>query len=249
LERRCIAKTYLLSLIFEKHLSSPLRPLLRPPGSTSYTQHTYIILPQFLWILTTYPNLQYFLYDPASSSRQHQATVASSMAEHGVVTAHDWIRGISFSVLASIIGGASKLSIRKSCECWRRRFARKYYVLHISCGRALAENFRQYLSHRFSTVYYQHSKGLLMLGENWTFIVVAQAKRMDIAIKTMIPSIQASRTKRTNFLPWRLIALLLRQYSQINIRHYYHAVPTASTTARSPRCRRSKRRGSYTSRE
>lgn len=191
----------------------------------------------------------YFLYDPASSSRQHQATVASSMAEHGVVTAHDWIRGISFSVLASIIGGASKLSIRKSCECWRRRFARKYYVLHISCGRALAENFRQYLSHRFSTVYYQHSQGLLMLGENWTFIVVAQAKRMDIAIKTMTPTIQASRTKRTNLLPWRLIALLLRQYSQINIRHYYHAVPTASTTARSPRCRRSKRRGPYTSRE
>lgn len=31
-----------------------------------------------------------------------------------VVTAYDWIRGVSFSVAASIIGGASKLSIRKS---------------------------------------------------------------------------------------------------------------------------------------
>jgi hypothetical protein len=36
------------------------------------------------------------------------------MAEQHVVTAHDWIRGIFFSVLASLIGGASKLSIRKS---------------------------------------------------------------------------------------------------------------------------------------
>mmetsp|Transcript_39995 Transcript_39995/g.73211 ORF Transcript_39995/g.73211 Transcript_39995/m.73211 type:complete len:449 (+) Transcript_39995:225-1571(+) len=34
--------------------------------------------------------------------------------EDAVVTAHDWIRGITFSILASIIGGASKLSIRKS---------------------------------------------------------------------------------------------------------------------------------------
>lgn len=37
-----------------------------------------------------------------------------SMAEQHVVTAHDWVRGIFFSVLASLIGGASKLSIRKS---------------------------------------------------------------------------------------------------------------------------------------
>ena len=36
------------------------------------------------------------------------------MAEQHVVTAHDWVRGIIFSVLASLIGGASKLSIRKS---------------------------------------------------------------------------------------------------------------------------------------
>lgn len=36
------------------------------------------------------------------------------MAEQHVVTAHDWVRGIFFSVLASLIGGASKLSIRKS---------------------------------------------------------------------------------------------------------------------------------------
>jgi hypothetical protein len=36
------------------------------------------------------------------------------MAEQHDVTAHDWVRGIFFSVLASLIGAASKLSIRKS---------------------------------------------------------------------------------------------------------------------------------------
>jgi len=34
--------------------------------------------------------------------------------EEAVVSPHDWVLGIAFSVLASIIGGASKLSIRKS---------------------------------------------------------------------------------------------------------------------------------------
>jgi len=38
----------------------------------------------------------------------------STGGDASVVTAHDWILGIAFSILASIIGGASKLSIRKS---------------------------------------------------------------------------------------------------------------------------------------
>ncbi|KAL3777573.1 hypothetical protein ACHAW5_007104 [Stephanodiscus triporus] len=44
-------------------------------------------------------------------------------AEHAAVTTHDWIRGISLSVLASVIGGASKLSIRKSWIIDARRKA------------------------------------------------------------------------------------------------------------------------------
>lgn len=39
-----------------------------------------------------------------------------SSAEEAVVSAHGWILGITYSILASIVGGASKLSIRKSCE-------------------------------------------------------------------------------------------------------------------------------------
>ncbi|KAL7532405.1 hypothetical protein ACHAWF_005668 [Thalassiosira exigua] len=35
------------------------------------------------------------------------------------VTAHDWVLGIAFSILASVIGGASKLSIRKSFRAFR----------------------------------------------------------------------------------------------------------------------------------
>ena len=42
----------------------------------------------------------------------------SSTEVGAVVTAHDWIRGILWSILASIIGAASKLSIRKSCELY-----------------------------------------------------------------------------------------------------------------------------------
>ena len=42
--------------------------------------------------------------------------MAGSGGEEAVVSAHDWVRGITFSILASMIGGASKLSIRKSCE-------------------------------------------------------------------------------------------------------------------------------------
>ena len=34
----------------------------------------------------------------------------------GIVTATGWIWGIAYSVMASLVGGASKLSIRKSCE-------------------------------------------------------------------------------------------------------------------------------------
>ena len=45
-----------------------------------------------------------------------QTTMAGSGGEEAVVSAHDWVRGITFSILASMIGGASKLSIRKSCE-------------------------------------------------------------------------------------------------------------------------------------
>ena len=43
--------------------------------------------------------------------------MASSAAEEVVVTGQDWIRGITYSVLASMIGAASKLSIRKSSKC------------------------------------------------------------------------------------------------------------------------------------
>jgi hypothetical protein len=46
-----------------------------------------------------------------SSIRVHTQFI---MAEQHDVTAHDWVRGIFFSVLASLIGAASKLSIRKS---------------------------------------------------------------------------------------------------------------------------------------
>ncbi|KAL9179012.1 hypothetical protein ACHAXT_011985 [Thalassiosira profunda] len=37
-----------------------------------------------------------------------------SSPSEAVVSAHDWVRGIALSVLASMIGGAAKLSIRKS---------------------------------------------------------------------------------------------------------------------------------------
>ena len=40
--------------------------------------------------------------------------MTASLAEESVVSASAWIKGISLSVLASIIGGASKLAIRKS---------------------------------------------------------------------------------------------------------------------------------------
>lgn len=41
------------------------------------------------------------------------------------VSAHDWIRGITLSVVASIIGGASKLSIRKSWLIYHANAARR----------------------------------------------------------------------------------------------------------------------------
>lgn len=43
------------------------------------------------------------------------STVGTETAAVAVV-AHNWIGGIGISILGSIIGGASKLSIRKSCE-------------------------------------------------------------------------------------------------------------------------------------
>ena len=45
------------------------------------------------------------------ASHRHPPKMDSSSA---AVTAADWIKGIAFSVLASVIGGASKLAIRKS---------------------------------------------------------------------------------------------------------------------------------------
>lgn len=50
-----------------------------------------------------------------------------SPEEAAVVTANGWIKGISFSILASMIGAASKLSIRKS---WLIDAKRKEHRLH-----------------------------------------------------------------------------------------------------------------------
>lgn len=44
------------------------------------------------------------------------------MSEETTVTAADWIKGISLSILASVIGGASKLAIRKS---WMLQLAKE----------------------------------------------------------------------------------------------------------------------------
>ena len=60
-----------------------------------------------------------YCFDPITQEKNQraqasQSTVVPCLAMTDNVTASAWMKGITFSVLASIIGGASKLAIRKS---------------------------------------------------------------------------------------------------------------------------------------
>jgi hypothetical protein len=73
----------------------------------------------------------------------------ASMENGGSVSAEDWYKGIALSVLASVIGGASKLAIRKSWLMQRDDYESDSdepsasdmpQLLTLDCGEGCAEN-------------------------------------------------------------------------------------------------------------